>query len=88
MGTTTATAPATGMGTTTPTAPATMPITVKSIVKGDLVFITGVRSHGQLSAQLLILLKAAVTATPAPGASTGQTMTVSPSTPASNGAHL
>jgi hypothetical protein len=89
MGTKTATAPATGMGTVTPTAPATMPMTVHTIAKGDLVFITGVRSHGQLIGQLLILLKAGMAATPAPGASTGQTMTVSPSTPpASNGAHL
>jgi hypothetical protein len=90
MGTTTATAPATGMGTTsmTPTAPATMPVTLKTLVKGDLVFVAGVRSHGQLSAQLVILLKVA-TAAPNPGASGGQTTTITPSTPpASNGAHL
>ena len=86
-GTTTATAPATGMGTMTPTAPATMPMTVHTIAKGDLVFISGVRSHGQLIGQLLILLQAGATTTPTTGTG-GQTMTVSPSTPASNGAHL
>jgi hypothetical protein len=90
MGTTTATAPATGMGTVTPTAPATMPVTLKSLVKGDVVFVAGVRSHGQLTAQLVILLKVATAVTPTAPPTTPASM--APTTPAvtggSSGTHV
>ena len=51
----TTTAPATGMATTT--APATtMPTTTvaKTVARGDLVFVVGVRSHGRLTAELIL----------------------------------
>jgi hypothetical protein len=94
-GTVSASAPATGMatgmatGTVMPTSTATMPVAVTAVAKGQVVLITGVRSHGQLSAQLVVVLQAAPTVTPTPSTSTGQTMTVAPSTaPATAGAHL
>jgi hypothetical protein len=61
----------------TPTTSATMPTTLQGLVKGDLVLVTGVRQHGQLVAQLVLLLKPA-TVTPNP--STSSSMTVTPAT--------
>jgi hypothetical protein len=54
-----------------------MPTTLQGLVKGDLVLVTGVRQHGQLVAQLVLLLKPA-TVTPNP--STSSSMTVTPAT--------
>jgi hypothetical protein len=81
----TTTAPATGMATTT--APATgmattMPTTTaaKTVARGDLVFVVGVRSHGKLTAEL-ILFSVPKTATVTPA----NTATVTTTTPATAG---
>jgi len=92
-GTGTTTAPATGMATTTapatamaatsaaPTATTGMPTTMpaKTVARGDLVFVIGVRSHGKLTAEL-ILFSVPKTAT---GATQGSTATVTTTAPAS-----
>jgi hypothetical protein len=82
----TTTAPATGMATTT--APATgmattMPTTTvaKTVARGDLVFVVGVRSHGKLIAEL-ILFSVPKTATVNP-ANTATVTTTAPATGAS-----
>ncbi|MGZ4432930.1 MAG: hypothetical protein ACXVW7_04770 [Trebonia sp.] len=69
--TTTATGIATGMATATATPMATMttmPTTMaaKTVARGDLVFVVGVRSHGKLTAELILFSvpKTAVTTTP------------------------
>jgi hypothetical protein len=58
-----ATATATPMATMT-----TMPTTMaaKTVARGDLVFVVGVRSHGKLTAELILFSvpKTAVTTTP------------------------
>jgi len=71
-GTTTTTAPATSMATTMPTTTA-----AKTVARGDLVFVVGVRSHGKLTAEL-ILFSVPKTAT----AGTAGTATVTTTTPA------
>jgi hypothetical protein len=69
----TPTATTTGMATTTATATpmatmTTMPTTTaaKTVARGDLVFVVGVRSHGKLTAELILFSvpKTAVTTTP------------------------
>lgn len=80
------TMPATSQAATaTPTAPATMQASLKTLMKGDLVFVAGVRSHGQLTAQLVVLLKPAnVMATPTtPPASPSVSVSPAPSGSAS-----
>jgi hypothetical protein len=79
----TTTAPATGMATTT--APATgmattMPTTTaaKTVARGDFVFVVGFRSHGRLTAEL-ILFSVPKTA----AATAASTATVTTTTPAS-----
>jgi len=78
----TTTAPATGMATTTApaTGMATMPTTTaaKTVARGDLVFVVGVRSHGKLIAEL-VLFSVPKTATATP-ASTATVTTTSPAT--------
>jgi hypothetical protein len=73
----TTTAPATGMATTMPTT-----TVAKTVARGDLVFVVGVRSHGKLTAELILFSvpKTAVTpantatvTTTAPAASTSPT---------------
>jgi hypothetical protein len=83
----TTTAPATGMATTT--APATgmattMPTTTvaKTVARGDLVFVVGVRSHGKLIAEL-ILFSVPKTATVTP-ANTATVTTTAPALPSSS----
>jgi len=86
--TTTATGMATGMATGTATATpmatmTTMPTTTaaKTVARGDLVFVVGVRSHGKLIAELILFSvpKTAVTTTPA------NTATVTTTAPATGG---
>lgn len=78
----TPTTTATGMATATATATpmATMPTTTaaKTVARGDLVFVVGVRSHGKLTAELILFSvpKTAVTTTPT------NTATVTSTTPA------
>jgi len=85
--TTTATGTATGMATGTATATpvatmTTMPTTTaaKTVARGDLVFVVGVRSHGKLTAELILFSvpKTAVTTTPA------NTATVTTTAPAAS----
>jgi hypothetical protein len=87
MGTATATptTTATGMGTATATPTATMttmPTTTvaKTVARGDLVFVVGVRSHGKLIAEL-ILFSVPKTSTVTP-ASTATVTTTTPATAA------
>ena len=84
--TTTATGMATGMATGTATATpmatmTTMPTTTaaKTVARGDLVFVVGVRSHGKLIAELILFSvpKTAVTTTPA---NTATVTTTAPAT--------
>jgi hypothetical protein len=78
----TTTAPATGMATTT--APATgmattMPTTTvaKTVARGDLVFVVGVRSHGKLTAELILF---SVPKTAVTSANTATVTTTAPAT--------
>lgn len=76
----------------TPTASASTPITLQTLVQGDLVLVTGVRQHGQLTAQLVLLLKPA-TVMPTPSTSTSMAVTPStapatPTAPATSSTHL
>ena len=84
--TTTATGTATGMATGTATATpmatmTTMPTTTaaRTVARGDLVFVVGVRSHGKLTAELILFSvpKTAVTTTPA---NTATVTTTAPAT--------
>jgi len=68
-GTTTTTAPATSMATTMPTTTA-----AKTVARGDLVFVVGVRSHGKLTAELILFS--------VPKTATAGTATVTTTTPA------
>jgi hypothetical protein len=77
--TATGTATSTAMATATPTMTATQPATTTAIARGDLVLIAGVRSHGRLTAQL-VLFSAPTTVTPTP---TG-TATVTPTATATS----
>jgi hypothetical protein len=88
--TTTATGTATGMATGTATATpmatmTTMPTTTaaKTVARGDLVFVVGVRSHGKLIAELILFSvpKTAVTTTPV---NTATVTTTAPATPAAS----
>jgi hypothetical protein len=79
---------ATGMATATATPMATMttmPTTTaaKTVARGDLVFVVGVRSHGKLTAELILFSvpKTAVTTTPA---NTATVTTTAPATPAAS----
>jgi hypothetical protein len=60
--TSTAMATSTATATATPIMTATQPVTTTAIARGDLVLITGVRSHGRLTAQLVLF--SAPTTTP------------------------
>ena len=67
--TSTATATATSTATATPTATATtMPTTTaaKTAARGDLVFVAGVRSHGKLTAELILFSVPKTTAAATP----------------------
>ena len=80
--TTTATGMATATATATPMATmTTMPTTTaaKTVARGDLVFVVGVRSHGKLTAELILFSvpKTAVTTTPT---STATVTTTAPAT--------
>ena len=80
--TTTATGMATGTATAAPMATmTTMPTTTaaKTVARGDLVFVVGVRSHGKLTAELILFSvpKTAVTTTPA---NTATVTTTAPAT--------
>ena len=73
------------MATATPMATmTTMPTTTaaKTVARGDLVFVVGVRSHGKLTAELILFSvpKTAVTTTPA------NTATVTTTAPRRRGA--
>ncbi|HEY3610449.1 MAG TPA: hypothetical protein VGL06_23310 [Pseudonocardiaceae bacterium] len=91
MGTATATptTTATGLGaataTATPTATmSTMPTTTaaKTVARGDLVFVVGVRSHGKLTAELILFsLPKTAAVTPA---STATVTTTTPAAPAAS----
>ena len=90
--TTTATGTATGMATGTATATpmatmTTMPTTTaaKTVARGDLVFVVGVRSHGKLTAELILFSvpKTAVTTTPATVTTTAPATGVAPTASAS-----
>jgi hypothetical protein len=59
----TGTATSTAMATATPTMTATQPATTTAIARGDLVLIAGVRSHGRLTAQLVLFSAPTATAT-------------------------
>ena len=65
------TAPATGMATTMPTT-----TVAKTVARGDLVFVVGVRSHGKLTAELILFSVPKTAVTPA------NTATVTTTTPA------
>jgi hypothetical protein len=91
--TTTATGMATGMATGTATATpmatmTTMPTTTaaKTVARGDLVFVVGVRSHGKLTAELILFSvpKTAVTTTPANTATVTTTVPATGATPAAS----
>ena len=88
--TTTATGTATGMATGTATATpmatmTTMPTTTaaKTVARGDLVFVVGVRSHGKLTAELILFSvpKTAVTTTPTNTATVTTTAPATGATP-------
>ena len=89
----TATTAPTGMATGTATAApmatmTTMPTTTaaKTVARGDLVFVVGVRSHGKLTAELILFSvpKAAVTTTPANTATVTTTTPATGATPAAS----
>jgi hypothetical protein len=91
--TTTATGMATGMATGTATATpmatmTTMPTTTaaKTVARGDLVFVVGVRSHGKLTAELILFSvpKTAVTTTPTNTATVTTTVPATGATPAAS----
>jgi hypothetical protein len=85
--TATPTTTATGMATATATATpmATMPTTTaaKTVARGDLVFVVGVRSHGKLIAELILFSvpKTAVTTTPTNTATVTTTAPATGATP-------
>jgi hypothetical protein len=81
---------ATGMATATATPMATMttmPTTTaaKTVARGDLVFVVGVRSHGKLTAELILFSvpKTAVTTTPGTVTTTAPATGVAPTASAS-----
>jgi hypothetical protein len=91
--TTTATGTATGMATGTATATpmatmTTMPTTTaaRTVARGDLVFVVGFRSHGKLTAELILFSvpKTAVTTTPANTATVTTTAPATGATPAAS----
>jgi len=80
---------ATGTATATPMATmTTMPTTTaaKTVARGDLVFVVGVRSHGKLTAELILFSvpKTAVTTTPANTATVTTTVPATGATPAAS----
>lgn len=83
----TPTTTATGMATATATATpmTTMPTTTaaKTVARGDLVFVVGVRSHGKLTAELILFSvpKTAVTTTPT---NTSTVTSTAPAAPAAS----
>jgi hypothetical protein len=84
--TTTATGMATATATATPMATmTTMPTTTaaKTVARGDLVFVVGVRSHGKLTAELILFSvpKTAVTTTPTNTATVTTTAPATGATP-------
>lgn len=77
----TPTAAASATPTATPTATkTTLPVftRVNGVVKGDLVFVAGVRSHGSLIAKLVLFAAPATTVAPTPSATVSTTPTSTP----------
>lgn len=75
------TAAASATPTATPTATkTTLPVftRVNGVVKGDLVFVAGVRSHGSLTAKLVLFAAPATTVAPTPSATVSTTPTSTP----------
>jgi len=88
-GTATPTTTGTGMGTTTATPAATtstMPTTTaaKTVARGDLVFVIGVRSHGKLTAELILFSVPKTTTGVTPTGTATVTTTAPASTPATH----
>lgn len=80
----TATATKTATATATPTVTATVPVTTaaKTVARGDLVFVTGVKEHGKLIAELVLFAVPKTTVAPTTTTTTTATPTTTATAPA------